>query len=59
MGKRRGAYKVLVGKPEGGRPLGKPRHIRKDNIKKDLQEVGLAAWTGLVWLRIWTGGWLL
>jgi len=39
MGKRRGAYRVLVGK-RGGRPLGRPRHRRKDNIKKDLQEVG-------------------
>ena len=37
----RGAYRVLVGKPEGKRPLGKPRHRRKDNIKIDIQEVGL------------------
>jgi hypothetical protein len=40
MGKRRDAYRVLVGKPEGGRPLGRPRHRRKDNIKKGFQEVG-------------------
>jgi len=59
MGKRRGAYRVLVGKPVGGRPLGRPRHRRKDNIKNDLQEVRWGAWTGLVWLRIRTGGWLL
>jgi hypothetical protein len=37
----RGAYRVSVGKPEGKRPLQKPRHRRKDNIKMDIQEVGL------------------
>jgi hypothetical protein len=36
MGERRGAYRVLMGKPEGGRQLGKPRHIWQDNIKMDL-----------------------
>jgi hypothetical protein len=40
MGERRGAYRVLVGKPEGKRPLGKPTHRWEDNIKVDLQEVG-------------------
>jgi len=40
MGERRGTYMVLVGKPEGPRPLGKPRHRWEDNIKMDLQEVG-------------------
>jgi len=40
MGERRGIYRVLVGKPEGKRPLGRPRHRREDNIKMDLQEVG-------------------
>ena len=35
-----GVHKVLVGKPEGKRPLGRPRHIWEDNIKMDLQEVG-------------------
>jgi hypothetical protein len=40
MGERRGAYKVLVGKPEGKRPLGRPRCRCKDNIKIDPQEVG-------------------
>jgi hypothetical protein len=38
-GERRGVYRVLVGKPEGKRWLGKPRHIWEDNIKKDLKEV--------------------
>ena len=36
----RGAYRVLVGKPEGKRPLGKPRRRWEDNIKMDLQKVG-------------------
>jgi len=40
MGKRRGVYRVLVGKPEGRRPLGRPRRRWEDNIKMDLQEVG-------------------
>ena len=35
-GERRGAYKALVGKPEGRRPLGRPRHRWEDNIKMDL-----------------------
>jgi hypothetical protein len=39
-GERRSAYSVLVGKPEGKRPLGRPRHGREDNIQMDLQEVG-------------------
>ena len=40
MGERRGVYRVLVGKPEGKRPLGRRRHRWVDNIKMDLQEVG-------------------
>jgi len=39
-GKRRGVYGVLVGKPEGKRPLGRPRRRWENNIKMDLQEVG-------------------
>jgi len=38
-GERRGVYRVLVGKPEGRRPMGRPRH-RWDNIRMDLREVG-------------------
>jgi hypothetical protein len=53
MGKR-GIYKVVLGKPEGKRPLGRRRHRWEDNIKMDLQEVGV--WTGSSWLRIGTGG---
>jgi len=41
MGKGRGVNRVLVGKPEGKRPLGRPRRRREDNIKMDLQEVGV------------------
>jgi len=54
MGEGRGVYRVLVRKPEGKRPLGRPRHRGEDNIKMDLQEVGV--WIGSSWLRIGTGG---
>jgi len=49
---------LLVGKPEGKRPLGRPRRRWEDNIKMDLQEVGCGegVWTGSSWLRIGTGG---
>jgi hypothetical protein len=40
MGKRRGAYRVLVGKPERKRPLETPRRSWEDNIKMDLQQIG-------------------
>jgi hypothetical protein len=36
MGERRGAYRALVGKPEGKKPLGRPRHRSEDNIKMDV-----------------------
>jgi len=55
MGERRGAYRVLVGKSEGKRPLERPRG-RVDNIKMDLREVGWETWAGLIWLRIGIGG---
>ena len=56
MGERRGVYRVLAEKPEGKRPIGRPRHTWEDNIKMDLQEVGLGGWTGSSWLKIGTGG---
>jgi hypothetical protein len=59
MGKRRGVYAVSVGKPEGKRPLERPRRRWEDNIKMDLQEVGWGAQNLLIWLRIGTGGGLL
>jgi len=85
IGERRGIYKVLVGKPEGKRRLGRPRrrwedninplnaelnpichllallgahhipHISRIRVKMDLQGVGCGVWTGLIWLRTWTG----
>jgi hypothetical protein len=51
-GEKRNAYKILVGKPEGKRPLGRPRWV--DNIQMD----GVV-WTGLIWLMIGTSGGLL
>jgi hypothetical protein len=50
MGEERSVYRVLVGKPEGKRTLGRPRYRWDDNIKMDLQEVGCGGmdWIGLV-----------
>jgi hypothetical protein len=59
MGEKRNVYRLLVGKPEGKRPLGRPRSRWIYNIKMDLLEMGLMLWTGLIWLRIGTGGELL
>jgi hypothetical protein len=49
MGEERGVYRVLVGKPEGKRPLGRPRHRWKDNLRMNVQEVGCGGmeWIGL------------
>ena len=49
MGEERGVHRVLVGKPEGKRPLGRPRLRWGDNIRMDLQEVGCGYmdWIGL------------
>ena len=49
MGERRGVYRVLVGKPEGKRPLWRPRRRWEDNIKMDLQEVGCE---GVDWIDL-------
>jgi hypothetical protein len=56
MGEEKDVYRVLVGKPEGRRPLGRPRYRWEDNIRMDLQEWDVGVWTGLGWLRIETGG---
>ena len=49
MGEWRGIYRVLVGRPEGMRPLGRPRYRWRDNIKMDLQEVGCG---GMDWIEL-------
>jgi len=55
-GGRKGAYRALVGRPERKRRLGRARTRWKDNIKMDVQEVGLKAWTAMVWGRTGKGG---
>jgi hypothetical protein len=55
-GEKRNLYRILVGKPVGKRPLRGPRRRWVRNIKMDLREIG---WTGLMWLRMGTGGGLL
>jgi len=52
MGERRGVYRVLVGKSEGKRPLGRPRGRWEDNINMDLQEVGSG---GVNWIELSQG----
>jgi hypothetical protein len=59
MGEESKLYKVLVGKPEGKRPLGRPRRRWEDGIRMDLREIGLGVWNGFNWLRTGTGGGLL
>jgi hypothetical protein len=51
----RNTYKILVEKPEGKRPLERPRCICED-IKMDLWKIGLGMWIGVIWLRIGIGG---
>jgi hypothetical protein len=49
MGAERKVYKVLAGKPEGKRPLGRPRHRWEDGIRMDLREIGLG---GVDWIQL-------
>jgi hypothetical protein len=58
-GERRNAYRLLVGKPDRKRPLGRPGRRWVDNIGWILERWNGVMWTGLVWLRIGTGGELL
>jgi len=59
VGERGGAYRAVVRKPEGKRPLGGPGRRWKGNITVGLQEMGWWTWTGLFWLRMVTSGELL
>jgi hypothetical protein len=56
----RNVYRVLVGKPEGKRPLERPKRRWEEGIKLDLREISWGGvWNGFTWLRIGTVGWLL
>jgi hypothetical protein len=58
-GRQGSAYRILVGRPEGWRPLGRPRRRWEDTIKVYLKEIDLEGMDGLIWLRTGTGGGLL
>jgi len=49
IGKMRNAYNILVGRPEGERPLGRPRRRWEDNIRMDLREI---VWEGVYWIHL-------
>jgi hypothetical protein len=49
MGHKRTAYRILVGKPEGKGPLGRPRHRWVNNVKMDLRKIG---WDGMDWIDL-------
>jgi hypothetical protein len=57
-GEKRNAYRILVGKPEGKKPLGRPRRRWVNNIKIDLREIGWGV-VDWIWFRIGTSGGLL
>ena len=59
MGERRGVYRILVGKPEGKSPLGKPRHRHENDIKMDHEVVGCGVMDRLLWRRTGTDSGLL
>jgi hypothetical protein len=58
MGEERKVYRVLVGQPEGKRPLGRLRHVWEDGIRI-LGRLAWGVWIGFDWLRTWTGGGML
>jgi hypothetical protein len=58
-GEMRIVCRILVGKPEGKSPLGRPGHRWEDNIKMDLWKKGFGAWSGFTWLKTMTSGRLL
>jgi hypothetical protein len=51
-GEKKNAYRILVGKPEGNRPLGRPRYRWEDNIRMDLREI---CWGGMDWILCGSG----
>jgi hypothetical protein len=53
MGEVRGAYNILVGRPEGRRPLGRPKRRWEDNIKMDLREIGFGDVDWIHWAQDW------
>jgi len=55
----RNSYNILVGKPEGKRPLGRTKRRWEDSIRIDVREIGWNMWTGFIWPRIGTSGGLL
>jgi hypothetical protein len=59
MGEGRGVYRVLVGRPESKRPLGRRRRRWEDNIKMDLREIGIDGRTGFGCLRVGSSGGLV
>jgi hypothetical protein len=59
MGEERKLYKVLVGRPEGKRPLGRPRYRWEDGIRMYLGEIDRDMWSGLNWLKLEAGSRLL
>jgi hypothetical protein len=59
MGEGTGVYRVLVGRPKGKKPLGRPRHRWEDKIKIDLRVIGIDGGTGFNWLRIESSGGLV
>jgi hypothetical protein len=56
MEEMRNAYNILVGKPEGKRPVGRYRRRWEDTIRIYLRKIGWKVWTGFVWLRIGASG---
>jgi hypothetical protein len=59
MEEERNVCKVLVGKSEGKRPLGRARCRWDDRIRMDVREIDWGVWIGFSWLRIGAGSWLL
>jgi hypothetical protein len=56
MVEERKVYRVLVGKPEGRRPLERPRRRWRVGTRMDLREIGWGGGSGFIWLRIGSGG---